>query len=862
MYECKNCGRVLRYDVRSKGLVCDYCGSGFAVDSFPDKSYQKKEYEANVFLCSQCGGEIVTQSNDLTGMCAYCGTTQVFQVRTEMVQRPKWIIPFQNNKEYCKEQYTRAIRKAFYAPKELKDAKFIDNIRGVYMPYWTYVGEYNQKVLFHGNDSRKAKVTEAKITNQEYAISADYEAQFVSMQRDASSWYSDEISDNVRPFRLQSQSGFRPFNPAYLCGFFGETADVEKNSESTKDLQFGEKTASISNRFLNKKIEAMHYGITKGRFQIEKPTEEKLELSMLPVWFLSYRKGDRVSYSVMNGQTGQFAAEFPIDMTKFLLCTLGAAVILYLLLNLFWVMRPEDVAMIAAIGAMWAIRFIATDLTEITRKEYEIAPPNKRFGQKPTRVHRTFKYSMLIPYAFILGFFIAELTGHMERYPGSILFFLPAIMTIWATINAFKERKQIVQCRDVLAALRIKQLPLHLPAYISLGVALVIQITIPVADYPYYIAAFLCMAMTLLSIIGVVFSYNRMATRRLPQFDHTGGDDSAKTNGTPIFMGNGPVPSGMAAQPSAQAGRSAGSARTNRMMAWQIGLLSAVLLTTLFTFSVKASINRESVAPDYVDPESGYGLTIMDDARLFSYDEETSIMASMMEFLEYGNAVVATTNENPFVGVKELAIDYYDKAYGLKPGAIFLIDMDDREIFWYTEGDLYKDLSLQTAMAITDNVYTYAVDGDYAGCCEAAFEQATTVISGGKIANKMKYIGNALLAIMIALFLNYLYARKTSFIRPAVLVPEEIYESKKILRNVKETFVREVTFALPKRAVYGSTSWGNSYSSSSYSGRSSSSSSWSSSSSHSSSSHSSSSHSSSRSSSSSGHRGGGAGHRF
>ncbi len=136
---------------------------------------------------------------------------------------------------------------------------------------------------------------------------------------------------------------------------------------------------------------------------------------------------------------------------------------------------------------------------------------------------------MLIPYVVIVGMIIAEVAGMAERYPGGILFIMPIVITIWALIGAYKERKKIKECRDYLKALYIKVLPLHTPAFISLWVALLVQILLPVYDYAYYAVAFGCMAMTFLSILGVVLSYNRMATRRMPQFDHMGGDDSAKT---------------------------------------------------------------------------------------------------------------------------------------------------------------------------------------------------------------------------------------------------------------------------------------------------------------------------------------------
>lgn len=302
------------------------------------------------------------------------------------------------------------------------------------------------------------------------------------------------------------------------------------------------------------------------------------------------------------------------------------------------------------------------------------------------------------------------------------------------------------------------------------------------------------------------------------------------------------------------------------MRSLMVLMILFIFMGTLWTKPVKAETgnlpSRESIEPDYIDPETGYGLAILDEAGLFTYDETVDLIAEMMDFLQYGNAVVATTNENPFTSVQDLAIDYYDKVFGIKMGVIFLIDMDDREIFWYSEGHMYDQLSVKSAMAITDNVYSYAVDGEYAACCEEAFRQAVTVIKGGHIANSMKYIGNAFAAILLALFLNYAYARKTSYIRPAMdAKPEALYIKGQDMQIVKATFTKDVTHMRPRSSFYAGSSFGNSYSSgsSSYS-----SGGWSGSSgsSYSGGSHSSSSSSRSSSSSSSGHSGGGAGHRF
>ena len=52
--------------------------------------------------------------------------------------KPAYIIPFAKSKDDCKQAYMGLMKKAIFAPKELKDPKFIDGFRGIYMPYWTY----------------------------------------------------------------------------------------------------------------------------------------------------------------------------------------------------------------------------------------------------------------------------------------------------------------------------------------------------------------------------------------------------------------------------------------------------------------------------------------------------------------------------------------------------------------------------------------------------------------------------------------------------------------------------------------------------------------------------------------------------
>ena len=69
------------------------------------------------------------------------------------------------------------------------------------------------------------------------------------------------------------------------------------------------------------------------------------------------------------------------------------------------------------------------------------------------------------------------------------------------------------------------------PGFATALLALVISIAIlilnPISDIFYYAGVILTLAGVFITIKDLIFYYNIMATRRLPQFDRTGGDDRA-----------------------------------------------------------------------------------------------------------------------------------------------------------------------------------------------------------------------------------------------------------------------------------------------------------------------------------------------
>lgn len=157
----------------------------------------------------------------------------------------------------------------------------------------------------------------------------------------------------------------------------------------------------------------------------------------------------------------------------------------------------------------------------------------------------------------------------------------------------------------------------------------------------------------------------------------------------------------------------------------------------------------------YTNDDTGYEVIIEDDANLLSREELEQLSRKMAEITPYGSAAFKTIDENPY-STERFIQDYYSDTFGQGSGTVFLIDMDNRNIWIYSDGDVYEIITDSYADTITDNVYRYASDQEYYNCAFHAFEQIASLLQGYRIAQPMKYISNALLALLLGMLINYI----------------------------------------------------------------------------------------------------------
>lgn len=153
--------------------------------------------------------------------------------------------------------------------------------------------------------------------------------------------------------------------------------------------------------------------------------------------------------------------------------------------------------------------------------------------------------------------------------------------------------------------------------------------------------------------------------------------------------------------------------------------------------------------------ENGYEIYIDDWADLLTSSEEDDLRKLMEPITSYGNVAFVSISENPSYSTEDYVDDYFYDHFGYESGTVFIIDMDERYIQIHSNGEIYQTVTNAYANTITDNCYSYASNRDYYQCAATAFEQINSLLEGKTIAQPMKYICNAFLAIVIALLINY-----------------------------------------------------------------------------------------------------------
>lgn len=558
MYQCPNCGGRLTFDIPSQQLKCDHCSTQYdpyAISKEKDAE-ESREYDVTVFKCPQCGGEILSTDNTAANFCSFCGASTILSSRVSKQLKPGYIIPFSKTKDDCKREYKKMMRHALFAPKELKDEKYIDGFRGIYMPYWTYYIAQQGPVCLKGSkDHRRGDY----IYTDHYDITGDVNCHYKGLSYDASSSFDDSLSKAIAPYDVKNM---KAFTPSFLSGFYADTADVASDvyRNDARNIAVDETYNHIMKNVRLGSVSLDSYqGNRERRLGTRVVSEDR---AMFPVWFLSYRNKDRVAYATVNGQTGKVTADLPVSLFKYFIGSGILAIPIFMFLNSTFTFRPKITLTIASIIALLAIILYVRELKKIYIKDKKLDDKGKMYAGSATvrdespedkeRRDRELAYSIadaikegrnkrdtlskkmssarrismtavtvsiIIPLLYVYHVSYSILYNRDDYFNvGLIVCIMCLIAGVVVAIANHKTYKNISG----------KNISGNIGSLVAMLIAVVVLWLNPVSDLYYYAAVIAELIAIIYTITDLIRYYNVLATRKLPQFDnYRGGDDNA-----------------------------------------------------------------------------------------------------------------------------------------------------------------------------------------------------------------------------------------------------------------------------------------------------------------------------------------------
>lgn len=339
-YKCPNCGGAIEFESSLQKMKCPYCDSEFDVETLREYDREAEEEKTDsmewssqagsawkegetdgisVYICQSCGGEIVCDENTAATSCPYCDNPVVMKGRLEGELKPDFVIPFRLNKQEAKQRFLKHLKGKKLISKKFRSENHIDEIKGIYVPFWLFDADACGEVRYRA--TRIATWSDSRYNytkTSHFAVFRNGDLSFRKVPVDGSSKMTDELMEAIEPYDFSEAVDFQT---AYLAGYLADKYDISEEQSSGR----------ANDRIKQSTVAAL--ASTVNGYNSVVPESSAIRLSdgsasyaLYPVWILNtVWKGKRYMFA-MNGQTGKFVGDLPLDKGAYIRWLAGITV--------------------------------------------------------------------------------------------------------------------------------------------------------------------------------------------------------------------------------------------------------------------------------------------------------------------------------------------------------------------------------------------------------------------------------------------------------------------------------------------------------------------------------------------------------
>ena len=347
-YQCPACTGPLQFDAATGKLSCQYCGSTYTPEEI-EAFYAEKDAKAaenkeqadqareasdgkaasndewdvsglsddwgtdaegmRVYNCPSCCAELICEETTAVTSCPYCGNPTVVPGQFTGALKPDFVIPFRVKKE----EAVAALKKHYegrpFLPNAFKKENHIEEIKGVYVPFWLFDGEADCEAVYDCGRTYTYRSGKYDVVHTDhFEVLREGKVFFSRIPVDGSTKMPDDYMDSIEPFDYDD---LKPFSTGYMPGYMADKYDVSAEDCSKRA---DERAINTSEQCLRGSV--ADYSSAMERHKNIRLHRGKVKYALLPVWLLSTRWNGQNWLFAMNGQAGKLVGKLPVDRKK------------------------------------------------------------------------------------------------------------------------------------------------------------------------------------------------------------------------------------------------------------------------------------------------------------------------------------------------------------------------------------------------------------------------------------------------------------------------------------------------------------------------------------------------------------------
>ena len=337
--KCPACGANMVYDSESGKLYCEHCGTTTDIDS---KSAEEQDFErlmrednswgaeTHVFRCENCGAREVLGKGEIVKTCPFCGTSNIVATDELPGIRPNAVVPFAVGSEQAGGFARAWLKKRLFAPRKFRKSAKPEEMRGVYIPAFTFdantdssysatLGVYRYRSVRRNGRWERERYTEY------FHVSGQYASSFDDVLIQASSEVRQQVVNKLQPYNTRSS---RAYTQEYLSGFTAEQ-NARAGTECWEDAK-----NVIANRLRSQILSGYHYDVVSSFNISTRYSDVTYKYVLLPVYVGHSTWRQKLYNFFVNGETGKVTGKAPVSPLKVLgvvlLCAAAVALLVWL----------------------------------------------------------------------------------------------------------------------------------------------------------------------------------------------------------------------------------------------------------------------------------------------------------------------------------------------------------------------------------------------------------------------------------------------------------------------------------------------------------------------------------------------------